>query len=126
MARDIVGAIRKVTLDGVTFTCMADTNISEVGSAWENSDVPTSGRTIRKMVKRSEKRENVVLACNGAEREILKELSERTEDYTMSYETAAGDVYRTMGWIDFATRETEENRATITLFPRDKWESFLA
>jgi hypothetical protein len=126
MARDIVGAIRKVTLDGITFNVFADANIKEVGSAWENSDIPTSGRTMRKMVKRSEKREGCVLACNGAERDILKELSERTTDYTMSYETAAGDVYRCTGWIDFEARETEENRAAITMWPRESWEAFLA
>lgn len=126
MAKDIVGTLRKVTLDGVTFDVMADTNISEVGSSIENEAVPTSGRNMRKMTRRAENRESVVIACNGAERELLRDLSERVGDYPMSYETAAGDVYRAVGWIEFENRETEENRATIQMHPTANWESFLA
>lgn len=124
---DISGTPKKVTLDGVTFDVMADTNISEVGSSVENEGVPTSGRTMRKQTKRVENREGVVLACNGAERDILKGFSENSKDIPMSYETAGGDVYRAPnGFIEFENRETEENRATITMIPRDGWESFLA
>lgn len=126
MAKDIVGALRKVTLDGITFDVFPDANVNEVGSAWENSPVPTSGRTLRKMMKRTESREGVVLACNGAERDILKELSERQEDYTMSYQLASGDVYRCKGFIEFENRETEEGRASIQMHPRTAWEPFLA
>ena len=123
---DTVGTIRKVTLDGISFDAMADANISEVGSRYANENVPTSGRNLRKMTRRSENREGVVLACNGSERTVLKELAERTTDFPMSYETAAGDVFRAVGGIEFETRETEESRATIQLLPRDSWDSFLA
>jgi hypothetical protein len=126
MAGDITGTLRKVTLDGVTFDVMADTNVTEVGSAWQNEAVPTSGRNLKKMTRRVEAREGVVLACNGSEREVLKDLAERTADFPMSYETAAGDVYRATGWIEFENRETEEGRATIQMHPRNGWESFLA
>jgi hypothetical protein len=123
---DTAGTIRKVTLDGISFDAMADTNISEVGSAFANENVPTSGRNLRKMTKRSENREGVVLAANGAEREVLKELAERTTDFPMSYETAGGDVYRATGGIEFENRETEELRASIQMLPRLGWDPFLA
>jgi hypothetical protein len=123
---DLAGTIRKVTLDGIAFDAMADTNVSETGSQWEVSGVPTSGRNMKKMVRRPETRESIVLACNGAEREVLKELAERIDDFPMSYTTAGNDVYRCTGFIEFETRETEENRATIQLIPRDQWESFVA
>ena len=123
---DLAGSLRKVTLDGTTFDVFTDSNVKEVGSGWENSAIPTSGRTMRKMVKRVEERENVVLACNGAERNILKALSERTDDFPMSYTTASGDVYRASGFIEFESRETEELRATIKMIPRKSWEAFLA
>ena len=80
MANDITGTPRKVTLDGITFDVMADTNISEMGSRFENEPVPTSGRTIKKMTRRSQGAESVTLACNGDERTVLKELDERTEN----------------------------------------------
>lgn len=123
---DVTGTLRKVTLDGVTFDVMADTNVSEIGNAWQNEGVPTSGRNIRKMTRRVEAREGVVLACNGAERELIKALADRTDDFPMSYETAAGDVYRAVGFIEFENRETEEGRATVQLIPRNGWDSFLA
>lgn len=123
---DLSGTIRNVTLDGVSFDVMADSNISEVGSSHENEMVPTSGRNVRKMTKRVEVREGLVLAANGAERELLKALAERTDDFPMSYQTAGGDTYRADGSIEFATRETEENRAAITLLPRATWSAFVA
>ena len=123
---DIAGSLRKVTLDGITFDVMADTNVSEVGSQWENSAIPTSGRNMKKMVRRPENRESVILACNASERDVLHELAERTVDFPMSYETADGSVYRTVGFIEFETRETEENRATIQMIPRNDWDSFIA
>lgn len=121
---DIAGAIRKVTLDGVTYRVFGDANIKEVGSGWENSSVVTSGGTMRKMVKRVEERESVVLVANGQERETLRDLADGLSDFPMSYETASGDVYRAIGFIEFESRETEENRATVKLIPRDKWEFF--
>jgi hypothetical protein len=123
---DITGTLRKVTLDGVTFDVMADTNVNEVGSAFQNEAIPTSGRNLKKMTRRVEARGGVALACNGSEREVLKDLAERTADFPMSYETAASDVYRATGWIEFENRETEESRATIQMHPRNGWEPFLA
>lgn len=122
---DIVGAIRKVTLDGMTFDVFGDTNIKEVGGKYENTAVVTSGRNLRKMMKRVEERDGITIAANGQERDLLKELSERTTDFPMSYQTASGDTYKTTGWIEFESRETEENKATIKMIPRDTWHSFL-
>jgi hypothetical protein len=126
MAKDISGTIRKVTLDGVTYNVAADANITEVGSAYQNESVPTSGQNMRKMTKRSENREGIDLIVNGDERDNLKMLAERVDDFPMSYETAAGDIYRATGWIEFESRETQDNKATVQLLPRDNWESFIA
>jgi hypothetical protein len=123
---DISGTLRKVTLDGVTFDVMADTNVTAMGSNIESDGVPTSGRLMRKMTKRADTREGVVLACNGAEFELLNELATRITDFSMSYEEAGGDVYRCQGFIEFENRETEENRASIKMFSRsNEWETFL-
>lgn len=123
---DVTGTPRKVTLDGVTYDVFADTNIKATVSAFENTAVPTSGRNMRKMVKRPQSREGITLVANGAELEALQSLAERLDDFPMSYETAAGDVYRATGFIEFESHETEENRATVMLHPRQGWESFLA
>lgn len=128
MAKDIVGTPRKVTLDGITFDVMADTNISEMGSRFENEGVPTSGRIMKKMTRRAKTAESVTLACNGDERAVLQEFDERQENFSMSYELASGDVFRAVGFIIFENRETEEQRATIQMVPAqdNQWEPFIA
>lgn len=122
----ISGTPRKVVLDGITFNVFADTNISEIGSAYMNENVPTSGNNIIKKTRRSQNREGVVVAADGGERELLKDLSERTEVFPISYELASGDIFRASGIIEFENRETEENRAAITLLPEGIWTLFLA
>jgi len=124
MAKDISGSLRKVTLDGVTYNVAADVSVTEVGSKFENSNVPHSGGNMRKMVKRSENREGIDLLANSAEKEQLKSLADQLDDFPMSYETAAGDVYRTTGRIEFESRTTDENRATIQMLPADEWTLF--
>ncbi len=123
---DISGTIKKVTFDGITFDAMADTNITEKFSLYEKEAIPTSGRNIFKMTKQATLRESVTIAANGEEMVVLKELSERTEDFPMSYTTASDDTYRTTGTINIENRETETLKCSITMIPRNDWEEFLA
>ena len=123
---NVTGTPRKVVLDGITFDVFADANITEIGSAYENENIPTSGKNMLKKIRRSQNRESVVVAANGAERDVLRTLSERTIPFSISYELASGDIYRATGFIEFENRETEENRATIQLLPENEWTAFLA
>jgi formate dehydrogenase assembly factor FdhD len=125
MAKDLSGSVRKLTLDGVTYNVAGDANFNEVEGLFENDTVVHSGGNSRKVTRRAAVRENVTIICNGAEFDQLKALSERLEDFPMSYETASGDVYRTTGWINLEHRETEENRVSMKLFPRKQWSAFL-
>ena len=120
------GSIRKLTLDGITFDVMADSNFSETGAGFENDRIPTSGASIKKMTKRVQKVESVVIKANPEEKQRLQVLNDRLTDFPMSYTTADGSVFRTNGSINFETRETEENRATIQLHPSNGWEIFNA
>ena len=116
MGDTIVGTIQSVTLDGITFDVFPDSNIKENASLYKNEAVATSGANLRKMTKQVTSRESVVIAANGQELDILKAMAENPGDITLSYMTAAGDVYRAKGWIELENRETEENKATIALF----------
>ncbi|HUX61448.1 MAG TPA: hypothetical protein VMV32_09075 [Ignavibacteriaceae bacterium] len=120
------GSILKITLDGITFDVMADSNFNETGSGFENDRIATSGKSFKKMTKRVEKVESVILKANANDKQQLKYLSEKLEDFPMSYKTADGSVRRAKGSIYFETRETEENRATIQLHPANGWEEFVA
>jgi len=122
----LAGTPKKITLDGITFNVYADPNITEIASKFEKEAIPTSGVSLMKMTRRSTNREGVTVVASGEELALLKELAERTEDFSMSYELISGDVYRSVGGINLESRETEENRATLILIPRDDWDEFLS
>ena len=123
---DVAGTPRKITLDGVTYDVFADTNIQSTPGRYQNDPVPTSGRTMRKMTRRTPSRESVILVANAVEQEALREISDSNADIPMSYETAGGDVWRANGFINFESHETEENRATVHMHPREGWDLFAA
>lgn len=125
MANNTVGTPEKVTLDGITFDVMGDANFSAIKGRFENENVPTSGKNVQKKTARSQNVESVTLQCNAEEAELLKELSERKSAFPMSYETAAGDVFRSNGGINFGSHETESGTATVTLLPEDR-DGFVA
>ena len=121
---DIAGSIRKLTLDGISFDVMADANFNKTGSSTENDRIPTSGKSFKKMTKRVQKVESVVIKVNTDEDEILEGLADRLEDFPMSYTKADGSVYRATGSIEYESSETMENRGTVQLHPSDGWEKF--
>lgn len=123
---DVSGTLRGVTLDGVAFNVMADSDVSEMGGAFEVEIIPTSGPGMKKMTRRNQTRESVVLSCSDSERELLQALSERIADFPMSYTTASGSVYHADGGIEFENRTSAENRATIKMLPRNQWQAFIA
>lgn len=126
MANDISGSNRKLTIEGVSYRVAGDANFSEMISAFENSMVPSSGRNMRKMVKRVATREGVVLLTNADERIALKSVAESIDDVKLSYTNAAGDTYKAEGAIEVETNETEENRTNCILLPRGDWTPFVA
>jgi hypothetical protein len=125
MARDLPGSIVKVTINGTSYDAIADTNLDVTPPRIKNEGIATSGRNMRKQTRQVQEVKSVVIACNADERAALITVAENTTDVTLAYTTAAGDVWRASGWIDFEKWETLEHKATLTLFPRDKWEAFV-
>ena len=126
MSKDVVGSVRNVTIEGISFRCAADTNISRVITIIENSRIPTSGKSMRKMVRRIPAFESVVLAVNASEIEQLKSFAESLNDLTMSVETAAGDQYKSTGTIEVENVDTDEGKASCQLLPAEDWTPFVA
>jgi hypothetical protein len=120
----VVGTIRKVAIDGISFDALADANVSMVGGKYTNESVPTSGVNMRKMVRRSEAFTGLTLATTGAEREILKGYSEAIGDIPITLTLANGDLYVCTGWLELEHTETETGKSSVALHPRDGWEPF--
>ena len=123
---DTSGSILKLTLSGITFDVMADSNFNQTGSQTENDRIPTSGNSFPKKTKRIMKVESVVIKADPSTRNFLESLADAIKDFSMSYKTADGSVFRAKGSINYENVESEENRATIQLHPNAKWEPFIA
>lgn len=122
----VSGSLRKVTIAGPTYNAFGDVNISKTGSRFEIEHIPTSGNSVKKMTKRVEVIENVVLDLDATQREDVKAVSERTDFYTMSIELANGDVYTATGSINYDTFESEENRSAVSMMAQNGWTLFAA
>jgi hypothetical protein len=125
-ARRIAGSIRKVSLNGTVFDVMADSNTSMPPSSWENSNIPTSGSNMRKMVRRSQDVEGLVLACTVDDLAALKLIADSLDNITMAVTNAAGDTLRAEGTINMESHESEENRTAVQLLPVGEWTPSIA
>lgn len=125
MSHDTAGSLRKVVLSGQTFNVVSDSNASEVGSEFENEMISTSGPNILKKTRRVQMVEGIELTCNGDDKVTLQALADQIESFPIAYETANKDVFQANGHIEFETRTTEDNKATIKLLPRGPWVPFL-
>ncbi len=123
----ISGTPRKLTLDGVPYDVAADFNGTLNFSPYETEGVPTSGRTMYKMTVRTQTAESITIVAAPAEHNQLRELAERIDVFPVAVTLADGTVLRTTGKINYASWETEENRADITVIPDrspDGWALF--
>jgi len=123
---DVTGTLRKLTIEGISFNVAADADISEVMTNYEVTRIPTSGPSMKKMVRRIPAREGIVLITNAAERENLKSFAEQIADVKVSYTNAAGDEYKCEGSIEVENNTTQENRTTVRVDPKEDWTAFIA
>lgn len=119
------GSLRKMVINGISYDVAADADISHVFTTFEVSRVPSSGVSMKKMVKRVPTAENFVLLTSGSEREQLKEFSEQIADVPITYTDAAGNEYTCEGSFNIDNNTTQENRTTIIVQPDLDWTAFL-
>jgi hypothetical protein len=122
-AKNVFGSIRKATIGGVAFNASTDCNLTFPVSEWETTSVPTSGASVRKMVRRSVNVEGLVLITNTDDLVLLKALAESLDNVTLAVTNAAGDTMRSEGAINIENHETEEGRTTVHLLPVVAWTS---
>ena len=122
----VVGSIKRVTVDGLSFDVMADSNFTQNNSKFDNEGVATSGKNLQKKTARVQMIESVSIATDEDEDRQLQLLADTNDEYPLSYETAAGRVYRATGFIKYENRETETGTTKIQLIPTDPdgWDLF--
>ena len=124
MSLNVSGSLRKLFIDGVSFNIAGDVDIDEKFSKYETDSIAGSGVSMKKMVRISVETSDITLLTNAEERSKLKEYSERVENYPMSYTNAAGDTYRSTGFIKVDSNKSADNRTTISMVPENDWEVF--
>jgi hypothetical protein len=125
VAKDIIGSLRKFTLDGISFRVAADANVKRKPFKLENSMIPTSGKSIRQSKHVVPTAEGFDLILNAEEAEVLKGLIEGGDVLKVSYTTADGSVYRCTGQVSMDGHETETGKASLTVHPDDDWTVFI-
>jgi hypothetical protein len=123
---DVTGTLRNVTIEGISYRAAADTNVTFMVSKFENSVIPTTGKGMKKKVRRTPAMENVVLICNPVEIDQLRVFADSLEDLKFAVTLADGSLYRGEGAIEVENVETEENRVTCQLLPVGDWTPFTA
>lgn len=124
MAKDVVGTIRKFTVEGIAFRIAADANVNRRPTNVENTMIPTSGRSMQKKTKMTPEAEGFDILVNAEEIESLKSFAEGLDLVKVSYTTAAGAVYRCTGQIEIESHESETGKAGVRVLPDDDWTAF--
>ena len=74
--QDVSGTMKKLTLAGITYDVLSDSNFNEAVSKYKNESMPSSGRTMRKMTRQAPIVKSVTILANQIERDRLKALAE--------------------------------------------------
>lgn len=119
-----VGTLRNVMINGVSYDAAADVAVSHILSQYENSRIPTSGRSVPQKIKRVATAESMVLITSAGEAEQLKNYAESTEELQLSFTLADNATYSAVGTIEFENRETDTGRTTIQMMPDTDWVLF--
>jgi hypothetical protein len=124
----LAGTIEAVVLDGTNFLVTADINVTQ-NQGTENVFLPTSGEAMPQAIKKNASAEGVTISADGPDYVILQGLHDRTangETYSIAYVTAGSkETYTATGGINFESRETESNKASIMLLPLGDWVPFI-
>jgi len=124
MAKDVVGSVRKFTVEGISYRVAADANVKRRPINVENTMLPTSGKSMQQKKKVVPQADGFDLILNADEAESIKSFAEGLDLVKVSYETAAGDVYRCTGQISLDGHESETGKAAVTVQPEEDWTCF--
>ena len=125
----VTGTPEEIVLDGISFDVKADADITINVVSTENEGTPTTGRTFKKVVRKSANAESIPFVVETEELDTLAELHKRIEPFPISLGLADGSSHKTTGWINLENYTTAEGTTPVTVIPDrsvDPWERFAA
>lgn len=115
----VSGSIRKFMYGGITYDVAADSNLEFIPSIFEKENIATSGDNMTKLLRRSQDVTGIDLIITAQAKEILQAQADLLVDAPVTVELASGNTYTTVAQVNFETWSTEENRATVSVLPRN-------
>lgn len=73
---DDAGTLKSISIAGVTYRVLGDTNVTLPAAEWKNEPIPTSGYNNRRLTKQARTLTGVVISCNAQEMETLRAIAE--------------------------------------------------
>lgn len=123
---DISGSLQKLIVNGVTYRIHGDSDSTNKIGKYENEAMATTGDNIIKKTIRAQIKEGIDVACNRAEMEILKSVSDSTDEVPLVLVYADGSKDIGSGTINLGDWSSMDNKASISLIPKNEFEAFTA
>ncbi len=125
MARKNVGSIRKVTLDGITYSAGSEDESEETRGKYATTAIVHSGGVIAQQILQS-RMVSVILVVDDEEAQAIEALADGDDNFPMSYTTAANVTKSAVGFINISsTRSNLTGKMTIEMHPENnQWETF--
>lgn len=123
---DTAGSLLDVSINGVTYHPAFDANAARQHSIFLNERIAYPGGSMLKKTLQIALAEGIVVIATVAEQDQLRNWAEGTSDLTLAYTDAGGNSFQAVGSINLEPMESEENRVSLSLQPRNGWTSVLA
>jgi hypothetical protein len=73
---DTAGTLKGISIAGVPYRVLGDTNVTLPAAEYKNEPVATSGQNNRRMTKQARTLSGVIISCNVTEMETLRAIAE--------------------------------------------------
>jgi hypothetical protein len=120
------GSLLKVTIDGVTYRAVGDTDAAKIPNKFENSPLVSSGGNMQKKTLRSQSITGIDLQITPEEETSLAALADRTDNYPMAITWPDETTYRTIGFINIGEYNNQDSKLPCEFHPgfNNSWEPF--
>jgi hypothetical protein len=118
---NVVGSIKKLTVEGISYPVAGDANAKIYLSGVENTMIATSGDAVLQQKRQVQRIENLDLTLSPAEAEDFRNYAKRVKPIKIAVTLRNGKIYSGEAVVNFDGYETENGKATMAFFAVTEW-----
>jgi hypothetical protein len=118
---NVVGSIKKLTVEGISYPVSGDANAKLYLSGVENAMLATSGDAVLQQKRQVQRIENLDLLLSPAEAEDFRDYAKRIKPIKIAATLRNGKIYSGEAVVNFDGYETENGKATMTFLAVNEW-----